>query len=839
MSGDRSFSPESTERLAAGRVRTVSDGGVNDAAGSSPSLRRGESVGRYVIVDRIGAGAMGVVHSAYDPDLDRRIALKLLAQASTSGIDRMVREAQAAAKVVHPNVVAVHDVGAHGARMFVAMELVEGQSLAQWLEQAAHPWREVLAMLIQAGRGLAAAHAVGIVHRDFKPDNVLVGRDGRARVADFGLARAIDRGSLDGESPSGSPSTLISGALQLTATGALLGTPAYMAPEQHLRAPCDARTDQFSFCVATWEALWGRRPFRGDSLHALALAVTEGHIEMPEDLRGVTTRVRQVLQRGLATAPEDRFASMDELLDALALAQQPRRRGLWIGLGVAVVAGTIGLAALRDDVAVVDPCAPEASPGAQVWNEDARAQLTTAFAATAVPFAADVARSLVTRFDRRVERWSEQWVEVCRATHDEHTAAADRPLLERRQACLDDRQRELVVALELLNAADAKIVQQAFEVAGGVRDVDRCIDEAALRRRLDPPPAELMLEVAEIRADIERAIVVNRAGRVSDAEGMLDAIEPRAQATGWPPITVELEAARSTLARSDTAPRVEIPRLRVAFDRALETGDDLGAVNFATELAWQIGYRDHKSEEALAWLGTAGALLRRAGGDWLLEVHALNNEAVIRADAQQFDQAETLFDRALALTMEHDPDGLRPLQLRANLAAFIASRGDNERALSLLLESLEGYRKLLGDAHPRVADIAGNVAINYLRMGDIDQSREYLVLASEIQDKTLPADHTAREAVLSARSDVEYLDGNVDTAVALMRRVDAIRTASYGENSGRVVDWRVHTAARMEQLPVPPEAEIDALVSSSVAGADAIAEPQLQLAARALRLAVA
>jgi eukaryotic-like serine/threonine-protein kinase len=838
LSGDPSFAPESTERLAPGRARTISDGGVNDRHDDSPGLRRGESVGRYVVVDRIGAGAMGVVYSAYDPDLDRRVALKLLVQASTAGIDRMVREAQAAAKVVHPNVVAVHDVGTHGARMFVAMELVEGQSLAQWLDGEPRPWREVLAMAIQAGRGLAAAHAVGIVHRDFKPDNVLVGRDGRARVADFGLARAIDRTSGDAELPTTNPSALTSGALQLTATGALLGTPAYMAPEQHLREPCDARADQFSFCVASWEALWGRRPFRGDSLHALALAVTEGQIELPEDPRGVPTRVRAVLLRGLSTAPADRFAAMDDLLDALTLAQQRRRGGWWLGLAVLVGGGGLTLAALRDD-AREDPCATTASPAEQVWNADARARLTDAFTATALPFASDVARSIVTRLDNRVEHWTAQWVEVCVAARDELPAVADGPLLQRRRACLDDRQRELVAALELLDAADAKIVQQAFEVVGGVRDVERCADPEALRRRIDPPPAELMLEVSEIRAEIERALVVNRAGRISDAEALLDQLEARAQATAWPPITIELALARTNLSRSDTAPRAEIPRLRVAFDRSLEIGDDLAAVGFATELAWQIGYRDHRAAEALEWIGTSWALLHRSGGDWLLEVHALNNEAVIRADSREFDQAETLFDRALALAIEHDADGLRPLQLRANLAAFVASRGDHARALELLQASLDGYRALLGDAHPRVADIAGNLGINHMRMGDIDSARASLELATSIQDRSVPPDHPARESVLSARAECEYLDGKLEVAVALMRRVDAIRTASYGEKSSRTIDWRLYEATRMLELDPAPAAEIDALVASATAAADAFTEPQLQLDAHALRVAIA
>ncbi len=819
-----------------GRARTLSDGGINDERPDGPSLRRGETVGRYVVVDRIGAGAMGVVHAAYDPDLDRRVALKLLAQASTIGIDRMMREAQAAAKVVHPNVVAVHDVGAHGARMFVAMELVDGESLAAWLRREPRPWREVLAMLMQAGRGLAAAHAVGIVHRDFKPDNVLVGRDGRARVADFGLARAIDRAPPD---PSGAGrSTLASGGVELTATGALLGTPAYMAPEQHLRMPCDARADQFSFCVATWEALFGKRPFGGATLEALSVAVTEGRLEQPSDARGVPPRIRMLLQRGLAVAPADRFPTMDALLDALAVAAEPRRRGPWIAATAAFVALGAGVLATRETaVPEPDPCAT--IPIDEQWSPAAKDELVAAFAATKAPFASDVARSVTARLDDARRRWSTQWLEVCPALHAPELDEDERVLLERRRGCLEDRQRELEAAIGLLRKPDAAVVQGAFEVLGGVRDVERCRDDEALRHRLDPPPAELLREVGELRAGIERALVLNRAGDLRSAEATMSELEPRVRATGWMPIEVEHEAARARLLRSDTAPRVEIPRLRTAFDRALEIGDDMLAAEFAIELAWQLGYRDKQTEEALQWLATGWALLRRSGGDWVLEVRALNNEAVIESESRHYDRADELFARALALAQEHDPEGVRPLQLRANLAAFTGIRGDYPRALALFRESLDGYAALLGDAHPRVADVAGNLGLVYSRMGDLAQARHYLEEGMRIQDRALPPEHPARESVLSGLAETMFLQGELAAAVPLMHRVDAIHVASHGEGAMKALQWRILMVRRLLEAVPRPDEELAELTAAVVTGADAGKDPALQLDAQTVRLQVA
>ena len=230
-------------------------------------LERGDAVGRYLVLDRLGAGGMGVVYTAYDPELDRRIALKLLAPAlestgATAGRARLVREAQAMARVTHPNVVTVHDVGEHDGQVFVAMELVDGDTLTAWRSASVRTWSDELAVMRAAGRGLAAAHAKGLVHRDFKPDNVMVARDGRVLVMDFGLARA--QGEAGGST---SPFEALvhednsALSVELTRQGAIMGTPAYMAPEQHLGGETDARSDQFSFCVALYEGLWRARPF--------------------------------------------------------------------------------------------------------------------------------------------------------------------------------------------------------------------------------------------------------------------------------------------------------------------------------------------------------------------------------------------------------------------------------------------------------------------------------------------------------------------------------------------------------------------------------------------------
>ena len=309
------------------------------AAPPAGGLPPGARVGRYIVEGPLGGGGMGLVYVARDPELGRRIAIKVL-HAGAGGSDtsgpsvRLLREAQALAKLQHPNVVAVHDVGRTENGVFIAMELVAGPTLRAWLARPRRR-REVLEAFAQAGRGLVAAHRLGIVHRDFKPENVLVGDDGRVRVADFGLARPGDAPE-PALAPTPSPAV---GAL--TRTGAVMGTPAYMSPEQHLGLPTDARSDQFSFAAALFEALAGQRPFEGDSLAALAASVTRGQARaLPK--RCAPAHVRRAILHALAADPAARFASMEALLSALA----PRRRGaLLVALGgsALVLAAVLGL----------------------------------------------------------------------------------------------------------------------------------------------------------------------------------------------------------------------------------------------------------------------------------------------------------------------------------------------------------------------------------------------------------------------------------------------------------------------------------------------------------------
>ena len=318
--------------------------------GDTPSRR----IGRFTVLGLVGRGGLGEVYAAYDPELDRRVALKVLAHADDrAGVARLRREAMAMARLSHPNVARVFDVGNVDSRLFSAMEFIRGQTLRSWLTAQPRGWREVRDVFLAAGQGLAAAHREGIVHRDFKPDNVLIDEDGRARVVDFGLAMPAPDDVSPGHHTADEDE--LAEATQ-PSDAALGGTPAYMAPEQHLGRSPDARADQFGFCVALFEALYGRRPFLGRTWQTLSPQVLRGGLEGMASARRVPVHLRRVVLRGLSAAPERRFPDMDALLADLGH-EPPKPRVLKY-----MLFGTALTGAIAAGVALTRPAATPPPP---------------------------------------------------------------------------------------------------------------------------------------------------------------------------------------------------------------------------------------------------------------------------------------------------------------------------------------------------------------------------------------------------------------------------------------------------------------------------------------------
>jgi formylglycine-generating enzyme required for sulfatase activity len=506
-------------------------------------LEKGAQIGRYVIVESVGSGAMGVVYGAYDPELDRKVALKLLKPghgAKETARERLLREAKAMARLQHPNVVAVHDVGVFEGRVFLAMEFLGAGTIKSWLAEKPRTWREIVKVFAAAGRGLAAAHAAGIVHRDFKPDNVLLDKDGRPRVVDFGIAREsgvveseIDQATNDialeadaRESSGGRP------LLTLTKTGVLVGTPAYMAPEQFMGERSDERTDQFSFCVALYEALYGERPFAGDDMLSISLNVTQEQLRpLPRD-RGVPAWVRRVIIRGLRADPSARWPTMAALITALERDPVTRRRRLATGWGTAVVlVATVAVAGqiIRGRHAQVER---------EIVKQLERARGSIAAAEAKATAARELRRRALAAYDglNREEgdaRWSEvrALIPAVDAGYEEAAQAFEAALIidpgrEQGHRQLADLRREhLYFAEEFRLDAKAQVLTARLADSEGPAKAHDVLGPAGkLSLQTTPPVSRAVLQVYG-RDPVSGRRILSSSGSV-DANGSATAIAP-------------------------------------------------------------------------------------------------------------------------------------------------------------------------------------------------------------------------------------------------------------------------------------------------------------------------
>jgi hypothetical protein len=403
------------------------------------ALERGEKVGRFEVLSRIGSGGMGVVFAAYDPGLGRKVALKLLRSPKDSGLPandaqrRLLREAQAMAQISHPNVIAVYDVGKYKSEVYIAMELVEGETLTRWLRRWPRPWNEILGKFLAAGSALAEAHAGGLAHRDFKPDNVLVGTDERVRVMDFGLARSMffDGSPADGDTLASSSRSLANMlGHALTRTGAMMGTPRFMAPEQFSGKETDvARSDQFSFCVALYEALYGKHPFEGDT--AMGLSREECTPRPPPEGSEVPAWLHRALVRGLSFEAKNRFPRMQDLLYAIT---PPPPRPSRVRLAIA--AGVTGLALIG-------------TVSAWVLARDENAQLGTQVGA---------ARERIAELEREVEKLLREVEQLEGRTGEQQAAIRE---LEQRLSAASAQLAEAQQLLATQSPTGAPVLAQA------------------------------------------------------------------------------------------------------------------------------------------------------------------------------------------------------------------------------------------------------------------------------------------------------------------------------------------------------------------------------------------
>jgi tetratricopeptide (TPR) repeat protein len=670
-----------------------------------PALEAGVSIGRYTVLGLVGRGGMGEVYAAYDPSLDRKVALKLmLAQVSATddfAQERLLREAQAIAKLSHPNVVVVFDVGTFAGRVFVAMEFVDGVTLSAWLAERERPWREIVAAFVQAARGLSAAHRAGIVHRDFKPQNAMVTADGAVRVMDFGLARRIgERDPEGGASPALSPSA--TGEDQaLTREGERIGTPLYMAPEQFAGGTIDARTDQFSFCVALSWALHGVHPFGG----VPSTSAAEPGVSPPaERVRAVPPWLQRVVARGLSVEATSRWQSMDDLIGALARDPARRRRRFVVAaLGVAGCIA-IGVASARTLDGRRALCAGGPARIAGVWEtgEAGRRPGSRREALHAAILAAGGADGpkrwthIAELLDRRAANWVDAYRDACEDTNVRHEQSAES--MDLRMSCLADSLDSTRALTALLAQADPQVLGHATESLGSLDDLQRCADVRRLRAGPAPPQDPLIRRrVEELRTRLREADALFQVGSYRRASEAARAVAREAEPLHYCPLEAEtmMLEGDAGLEALDNEPDVALAELEAAIERAESCGHDRVVARAATELVWGHGFRDPKASERFASL--ARGAIARLGGDGRLEGWLANNMSSMCFVQGRYEEAKDWAERALAIKQRTlGPDHVDTAISMAVLSGPYEELGQPGKALELTDRALEILERWVG-----------------------------------------------------------------------------------------------------------------------------------------------
>jgi len=696
---------------------------------------------------------MGVVYEAFDGELDRAVALKRVHPSRTDAdtCARLLSEARTLARLSHPNVVPVFDVTTEGEEVFVAMELVVGDDLRQWERRQPRSWRAIVEVLTQAGDGLAYAHAQGLVHRDFKPTNVLIGNDGRARVVDFGLARPIpEQAASTGESDdsSGPPGS---------------GTPRYMAPEVRAGQTAGPLADQFGFCVTAWEMLFGHRPTSPDDARAHART------------RRVPRHIRAPLIRGLSAAPADRFPDMAALLARL---RRPSAAGRWVA-GAGLLAILVGAIAWPSD----DPCLDVAAEVDATWGPSRLAALQDAFASTGSANAQQAAERVKTRMDRHMEAWIAERERSCHATLVERTQS--RGEYELQTACLEELRVATDALLEvLMSDPDPALVHRAVSAVAQLPTPAACAE--ADRSSIGPLGDDA--KARALRADLSRVQALVRAGRVSVA------------------LTAASSLVEAATAADDTWIAARAGLLRAQVE--LSSGDDTAAEQSLSAAGIAAAQATHDPSVAEAWvlmasvvardparrseldtlLTVAEAALVRAGDDPRLAIllqrararmHSVQGELEAAADlsveiakeserrlgADHPDLVDALMDAGLALLDSGRPDAARPhleraveldLELFGDLHPRLASDWHNlalvapgaEEAEALLRKALALNEEVFGRTSTAVADDLANLGIFLHDGGNYEQAEEVMLESLEIQREAYGGDHRHIATVL-------------------------------------------------------------------------------------------
>lgn len=728
-----------------------------------PAMMRGTTIGRYLVLDVLGAGAMGVVYAAFDPELDRKVALKLLHARAAGKVssERLVREARSIAKLAHPNVVVVHDVGEHEGAVFMAMEYVEGGTLGEWLTVGRRGREAILAAFREAGLGLQAAHEGGLVHRDFKPANVLMGRDGRPRVTDFGLARG------DGSTPA--PEELLSthpGAeaklldATFTRTGALVGTPAYMSPEQFAGQTADARSDQFSFCVALFEALCGSRPFAGKTVTELAANVSAGRIAEPALLDALPRAVRTTLARGLRPEPDDRHPEMAALLRGLEPSglgtTSPATRALFVG-GLLVGGG--GLAMAMTTSPSTDGGEPRCDDGVaamgEQWSDDRGQALEESLAANRSDVEARTAARVREGLDAYASAWLTARAQVCESDSIRQSAAAP---------CLDGRFMHFSALVDALEQGEETALRHAANAVAQLDPPARCTSPDWRESAGVEPPAELAGAVDGLRERFVRVQVDEQLGHFAAAFETSTPLLDDAKQLGFDPLTADIHHQRGLLQAEQGEYEAALQEFEHAYALGMRSGHDRPAV-LSGALALQIvGQSTPDPERARMWNTLTKSVVDRTGEYSRLAASYWNSAGLDHRLQGRYDEARKAFERAIEIYEDTSPGGTDQFHPLNNLAALEMDQRDFEAAERRARELVEGQERAFGPDHPDLVTSLSTLAAALASMNRLDEAAEAIERALALELTWIGEDSARLDSVRMTLAQVRKRQGDLESA---------------------------------------------------------------------------
>ena len=724
----------------------------------------GASFGRFVLLNPLGAGAMGVVYAAHDPQLDRRVALKLLAADPDDPqiVARLQREARAMAKLSHPNVVAIYDVGLARDTVFIAMELVDAGTLRTWAQ--GKPWRSVRDVCVQAGHGLNAAHGAGLVHRDYKPDNVFVGSD-RTRVGDFGLATGL--GGLSETAVSGQD-LLLSARTQ---TGAFAGTPAYMAPELLEGGRPDALSDQYAYCVASFEALCGAHPFPAKTIHALRLLAGRG-AEIPTNV-AVPRWLLSVLGRGMSLRPQDRFPSMAALLDAL---QRDKRRRMGIGaLGAAAAIAGTGAAVLSLGASSPGPtpCQSATETIGEIWSPQRAADLDAAFNGARPTYGAGVADAVGAAVDDWASAWAAEHTAACRATHvDDAQSGA---VLDVRMACLSGQRQELSALVDQLIAEPGRGIDRAMQAVVALPQAEVCADVDTLTRVDDTPSDPRVAEaVAQVRADAAVTRSLLRTGQTQAGSARAKTLLATAQETGHAPVIAEAWLAVALAARSEGAFESASAAANESLSAAQRGHDDRMAARAWLSLL-QIANAAGHYEEGAQLARHGAAAVARLGNPLDLEAPLHNGLGIVHDNLGHGTLARTAFERALTLRRAQlGEQSTEVARVLTNLGNLARNERNYDEALSRHQEAMAIDLEVFGDQHPALGRHLHNIARLLLLTGKRDEALTHYKRALALKQAAHGPGHVTVARTHNSLGLLYAADGDATAATESFGRALAI-----------------------------------------------------------------